>query len=165
MKKRVGFVSNSSSSSFVAVGFNLAGEGKPKLTRERLIEMLEVDIDTEWKNHIIDLQARADDVNVSWINQERVDITIKDGYENWLEDFTYEYFSGDGVRVFNSEEDGVGEDDFVVGQMVAEVSDDYMETSSFSFSDLESKFAKIKEIRDKFAPEEEMMVYTGTRMC
>ena len=161
MKKRFGFVSNSSSSSFVAVGFSL----KENKDRRSLMEAMGVDVEQLWKEYLEQYEKNVE--KYSYYTQEDYEeIKSKGISEDFLSDISYEFFDESGYRVLNGGEDGVADDDFVVVEMISDVaSDEYAEGDSFSFSELQTRFVGIEKLRQKIAPDVEMMVYTGTRMC
>ena len=170
MKKRMGFVSNSSSSSFVAVGFNLAGKGKPKPTDEMLIKLLGIDVEKKWQERIKKIQIKVNtNEDPDYWNQERVDKEIADGREAWLEDWSdsliYLYFENKGFDILQDGEDGVDDDDYIIAEMISVIKDDNFEPKAIPFSELEDRFSKLKELMKKIAPNTELTFYTGTRLC
>jgi hypothetical protein len=122
MKIRSGFVSNSSSSSFVMIGVQLNSEQEDVLKKY-------VEENTEYENF-------------------------------W--DFVYE--SDD----FKLETSGEGDYEGVYGIYLASGSEYEFPATDISFSKLNEYADKVVNELDKFGimvDEEEVMVYTGTKMC
>jgi len=140
MKIRNGFVSNSSSSSFVLVGFELSdkiGEGRTKKMKKLLIDIYDVEPST--------LEEIED-------------------YE-LVDDFYHKSRKGEnGVTILSGSDDGVG-NSTVVGVMLAETNSyDTFELpdSVTPISEIEEK---LKKIRESLEEDSEIKIYCGTKMC
>lgn len=157
MKKRYGFVSNSSSSSFVAVGFSV----KDGLERDDVFKSL--GIEEEAKNAYLKaiqgwVESGADAVLARYQTPK--------GMNEWLDRYLFEVLTEDfDLSVLNGDEDGVGEGDMVVCDIIADISDDSYEVDSFSFSTVEDSVKEMKVLRDKIAPKNDIKIYSGMRMC
>jgi hypothetical protein len=141
MKIRTGFVSNSSSSSFVAIGFNLKNTGFSTI---EILKKLGWDAEVKYK-----------------------EFEDKDKYtlEDFVSDYRWEAFDELGLRFLNNTEDGVREGDKVICRFIAETSDDYFEQEAINIGTFMNKFGDLEELRKKIVPDIEMQLYTGTRMC
>lgn len=135
MKVRTGFVSNSSSSSFVAVGFDVGD-----IDIEKVLEAMGVD--ETWNK---ELEEKYGDK------------------EQWLEETLFEQANAMGMSILNGSDDGVGEDEKILCDFIAD-GDEY-ETSKTPLSQLEDGFAGLKEIKEKLDIDVELYMYSGIRMC
>ncbi len=140
MKFRNGFVSNSSTSSFVLVGFELSNgvgeEGSEKM-----------------KKLLIDLY--------------NVEPSTLEGIEDYelADDFYTKSRSGEnGITILSGSDMGVG-DSTVIGVMLGET-DSY---DTFYLPDYVVSFSKIeedlKEIRKIVGEDSEIRIYCGSKMC
>ena len=90
MKVRVGFVSNSSTSSFVAVGFNLKDTG---MEDKEIFEVLGCDFKEKYENF-----DRKDSYT----------------YEEFVNDYFWEMIEETGFQYLNNSEDGVEDGDKII---------------------------------------------------
>jgi hypothetical protein len=135
MKIRNGFVSNSSSSSFICVGINLN-----KFSDDQKKEFL--------KEH---------DVDISNINDE--DDDLNDLFSELCWDIRRET----GFCILSGIDDGIEEDGMVFGKMIAEGDDiDNLPSESFSLNDLNNIG---NEVKKEFNIDGEVKLFVGTRAC
>lgn len=151
MKIRQGFVSNSSSSSFVALGFSI---GKSSLS---------------FRDLVIALGSTAEEVD-ELIERDKEDGKEMDEHQikDALWDLLYNFGKKEHFRLLAGSEDGVDDDDEVVALMLAETDsygDFYFSQGEVVLNDSDCDFTKIKGIRDKVAPEAEIRILYGTRCC
>ena len=140
MKFRNGFVSNSSTSSFVLVGFELS-DGVGEEGSEKM------------KKLIIDLY--------------NVEPSTLEGIEDYelADDFYHKSRKGEnGITVLSGSDNGVG-DSIVIGVMLAETNSyDTFELPDnvTPVSEIEEKLKKIREIIEE---DSEIKIYCGSKMC
>ncbi len=152
MKIRNGFVSNSSSSSFIALGFSIKDShlpfrdlvialGHPEKEVDNLIEECRRDGEEEMDEHM-----------------------VKDA----LWDVLYNFGKEAHIRILAGGEDGVGEDDEVITLILAETDSydgGYFGQGEITLNDSDADYSKIKKIRDRISPDAEIRVLYGTRCC
>ena len=151
MKIRNGFVSNSSSSSFIALGFSI--KENSSLYKDILLT-LGVD-EIEFDNKVSEYIKRYNDNEDTAIRD-----VFYEEYDNLLDK--------EDIMILSGSEGGVGEDDEVIALMLAEAN----ESSGGCFSsgevvlnDDDSDYRKIKEIKDKICPDAKIRILYGTRNC
>ena len=130
MKVRHGFVSNSSTSSFVILGYDIA---QNKNALQKIKDLARGNEDLEYCYELTELLRKS--------------TKIKD----------IVYRNGGG-------EMGLGEDEEVLGILLAEVSSDGGgddDTARFSIPELQNK---LDGVREKFGITEELCIFKGTRM-
>ena len=178
MKIRTGFVSNSSSSSFVAVGFNLAKDGKtPDFFS--ILELFGYHFEDELKRFEDDYrkniekykEAEPNSWGRSYYTEEKLQNEIaeyKAEPNKLMSDAFYERIRDefDFVVMTNTEDGAPTDDDFIICEYLSDfTSEDYMESNTVPFSQIEKRFEALEELRKRIAPDKEMTLYTGTRMC
>ncbi len=170
MKIRTGFVSNSSSSSFVAIGFNLAGKGKPKPEKFDILELLGYNYNDEFKKYKKELKE-FQLANPDYYTDNKIARFIekaKEDPKNFMNVRFYEVIRENlDFEVLDNSEDGVNNDDFVIAYMIANMSDNEYELTKkeIPFSEITEQFRIIEDVRKKLKPGAELCLYTGTRMC
>lgn len=139
MKYRRGFVSNSSTSSFVLVGFELSdevGEEGSERMKKLLIDLYDVEPST------------------------------LEGIEDYelADDFYHKSRNGEnGVTILSGSDNGVG-DSTVIGVMLAETNSCdtfYLPDKVISIREIEEKLKEIKEI---IGEDSEIKIYCGSKM-
>lgn len=152
MKIRNGFVSNSSSSSFLAIGFSVKDvESVGKLF---LLEVGEMTTE-EYSSKVAE-------------QQEKYNFEYKDACNEIFWDSCYSIAKEKGVRFLNGNEDGVDRDDKVIAVILTETDSDggcFYESGEISFDEDNEYFVKAKNLRDKINPDANIKVIYGTRCC
>ena len=158
MKIRQGFVSNSSSSSFVALGFSIDQEEKPYKDILIATGSTEEDIDAIIQKEK-DRYAKND---WNWEEDEQSHI------QDILWDKVYEMGREDNIRILYGSEDGVDSDDKVIALMLMET-DDYdggcMGQGELVCDESDEHYRRISELRDEIAPDASIRILFGTRCC
>jgi len=151
MKIRQGFVSNSSSSSFIALAFSVENEKSPF---EKLATFF----------------GKKEDFNKE-VEKEMSKEYNKEEDRDCVEQDVFCWSLGleekHDIRVLSGSEDGVGEDDRVVALMLAETdldSGDFGE-GEVSFNEDDENFKKVTKMRDAVNTAAEIRVIYGTRCC
>ena len=169
MKIRNGFVSNSSTSSFVAIGFNLAGKGKPKPKLSDVIKKIGYSFENEIKNFEKEIREKINNGNTYW-TEEKLRKEISDAHEN-PDEFMRNYFYDtilDKLKldILDNNEQGVSNDDFVIAYILAETEDDTysLDERAITLNSFQKEFSEVENLRKKISPESELTLYTGTRM-
>ena len=164
MKIRTGFVSNSSSSSFVVVGFNINDDS---FNIDKAFEALDIDFEKEYESYLQKKKEDADNPDKSWVTQEDFEkIKTVIGKEKVKKEALVEIITEEfNFDVLQGSEDGVGDDDIIFCKFIADIQDDYTEQTITPLSKIEDKFKSLKEIKEKIAPELELNIYSGIRMC
>jgi len=151
MKIRNGFVSNSSSSSFIALGFSIEAEEKP------------------YKEILIALGS----------SEEEIDKLIKEEKEkyDWDEEFMvrealdskiYDLGEEKGIRILYGSEDGVKEDDKVIAAIIEETDSDgsyYFPPGEIMLNDSNQYYRKIMELHNALSSKSPIRILYGTRSC
>ena len=147
MKKRQGFVSNSSSSSFVCIGVQIEeseisfmelAELFMGIKKEDLIKKMSPENKEEYE--------KADDIDK------------KEILENELEEHMYEYDRyGDEIRV-ETGGDKFPSGSYVIAKYLSE-SEDYMENKNYNFSEI---YDEMKEINEKLGNKGIIKIFLGT---
>lgn len=156
MKIRQGFVSNSSSSSFIALGFSIEDNSKPY--KEILIALGKT---KEELDAIIQKEKERYEKH-EWSYDE--DEIIREA----LDDKIYHMGRENHIRLLKGSEDGVKEDDSVVALILAETDSDGCESfpgGEVICDDSDADYAKIRDLRDAVSPESPIRVLYGTRCC
>jgi hypothetical protein len=156
MKIRQGFVSNSSSSSFIALGFSIEGESKPY--RDILVALGQ----TEEALDAIIQKEKTRYTDEDWSYEE--DELIREA----LHDEIYNLGKEEHIRILYGSEDGVPEDDRIVALILMETDSydgGYFSQGEVIMDERDEDYSKIAELRDKVSPDEEIRVIYGTRCC
>lgn len=141
MKKRLGFVSNSSSSSFVIIGIKIEEENYEELARKWLTE--------ESINDYI-----GDDIN----NYEG------DEKEDWWQDLWYECAWNGNFK--NSELDYISDDGRAfIGKVIASGNDYDFPGNDYDFPEGEHSFNELIEMASSLGLGDDCKLYHGTRAC
>ena len=151
MKIRNGFVSNSSSSSFIAIGFSV----KEVETAEKLF-LLEAGGMTE-EEYFAEIKK-----------QEEYNFSYEDACNEVFWDKRWGIGRDKGIRFLCGSEDGVDKDDKVVAVIITETDSDggcFYECGEISFDEDNEDFVKAKKIRDKMNPGATIKVLYGSRCC
>ncbi len=151
MKIRNGFVSNSSSSSFVALGFSIGESSLPFRDLVIALGASEKEVDETIKEHHNDDESMDEH-------------SIKDA----LWDILYNFGKKEHFRILAGDEDGVDKDDQVIALMLAETDsygEFYFSQGEVFLDDSDCDYHKIKEIRDRVAINAPIRVLYGTRCC
>lgn len=143
MKRRMGFVSNSSSCSFVVIGYKIS---KDNHIKEKLMEFFNKDAWNEYKETYISDWENAD-------QYEKNDAFLD------CQDFL-------PFDVYDNEEDGYSSNThMVIGDEIARSDDNQMEQEEISVDRLTKDDIKLVEFFDDNVIDYEKIVLTGTRMC
>jgi len=151
MKIRNGFVSNSSSSSFIALAFDVKNVESPF---EKIADMLgeKKDFDKKVQEYL----------SRDYYSEDDMDEIHREVY--WELDIE----RSKGVRLLQGSEDGVGKDEKVLAIMVAET-DSYgggdFSDGEIVLDDSNSDYIMAKELRDVINPEASIKIKYGTRCC
>lgn len=148
MKVRNGFVSNSSSSSFVMVGVKIDFKWDRK-DQTDLMEKMGFD----WKK-----EANSKD----WWNFEEITNDDKAFNEFFSEEFLYNFLTTTDYVVRSDTEDGVEKDSTVIGIEVVASEDWGLGQAILSMRDISDLGDKIKK---EFNLDGEPKLYCGTRCC
>jgi hypothetical protein len=139
MKLRNGFVSNSSSSSFVAIGFNLEiGE----FHENELLELIGWDVRSEFNNQTEFTDIR-EYVEEYWY--DKIDDSINDNGIN-IEKTNNKYIVSHEIA-HNSTDDG------------------YLDDTEFYLNEANPYYVAIENIKNKIAPNSKLIIFTGTKEC
>lgn len=135
MKSRRGFVSNSSSSSFVILGYKSADLLGRNVDKEAMMRNYGTDVDRL----------------LSMANKYGID-------DAWYEFLYNTNFGIDGVRYLSDDGDGY------VGVAIADVSSDggYLEKSEV---DIDTIMEKVRKLQELFGIDKPPKIITGTRSC
>lgn len=148
MKIRSGFVSNSSSSSFIMVGIEISDID---LTIDEMKSMME-SANFDW---------RTASAKSKWYKIEEIEKDKELMYEFFLNEFTYNFLSKDNFVLRSGVEDGVN--GTVVGKELASTGDgDYFDEINLLPSDI-NKIGQ--EVKEKFGVDGEARLFIGTRAC
>ena len=152
MKIRSGFVSNSSSSSFIALSFSIK------------------DVEEKYKKFLLAVEWMTEEELAEAIKKEQEKYSLD--YENALREVFGEHGFDIGkkefIRLLEGSEDGVGKDNEVVAMMLAETDSydgGYFDEGEISLNESCEEFCRIKELRDKINPNADIKVIYGTRCC
>ena len=152
MKIRNGFVSNSSSSSFIAIGFSV----KDVESSEKLFLLEAAGMTTE------EYDAAVAD------QQEKYNFDLKDACNEVFWDKLSEIGQDKGIRFLRGSEDGVDRGDKVIAVIITETDSGggyFYQSGEISFDEDNEYFIKAKQIRDKMNPDATIKVIYGTRCC
>jgi len=139
----MGFVSNSSSCSFVVIGYKIS---KDNHIKEKLMEFFNKDAWNEYKETYISDWENAD-------QYEKNDAFLD------CQDFL-------PFDVYDNEEDGYSSNThMVIGDEIARSDDNQMEQEEISVDRLTKDDIKLVEFFDDNVIDYEKIVLTGTRMC
>ena len=144
MKRRMGFVSNSSSCSFVVVGYKVP---KDISVKEKLIELFASDKFQRYKE--------------KWCpDWDSLSLSEKD-------DTLYDCIDLLPFDIVDNAEEGYSSDThMIIGDEIATSDDEYMEENVISIdNDLTDNDVKLLEFFVKNNIEYERIILTGTRMC
>jgi len=150
MKLRTGFVSNSSSSSFVVCGFSLPNSMERKVWQQLILEnVFNVDINKE---------KLKKQTNKTYYDEEC-----------FLDGLLYDILKDNDFVALSGSDDGV-DDQTIFGKLISETSADEPDLSykEISLSKIEESLYDAHIKLEKELGEGEIgpiMVYTGTRMC
>jgi hypothetical protein len=147
MKIRQGFVSNSSSSSFVALGFSFDDKDSGIYRKMAISLGAEEEFNKEMEEYAASEYYKEENIP-----------------EAERETFCWE-IDKKGIRVLTGSQDGVGEDDSVVALMLAETDGSYFDSGEIVCDESDSDYLRIKELKDKVSPEAKIRIIYGTRSC
>lgn len=147
MKIRTGFVSNSSSSSFVLRGFLI---DKDKYTQESLLQLMNIMPDED------KIQETFERYNYN---------TREDVIEDMFYDKIYNYFDDMGLFFGLNSEDGCPDEDvYMIGEMLYDSY--YNDTCDTQIIDGKISNAKLQAIQDKLGLEDsDVKIICGERCC
>lgn len=146
MKIRNGFVSNSSSSSFVLIGFALEKEG----CWENIVKNILQVSDEEIEKKIAEIDAKK------YYEGKSRDSKIYAAFD----DDIYNLYREDSLRIMNGSDDGVG-NKVVIGKMLVD-GDSYLEEGEY---DMEKYIKELSELKLKLNSQNKILLFTGTRSC
>ena len=152
MKIRSGFVSNSSSSSFIAIGFSVKD-----IASIKKLFLLEVGEITE--------EEYASKVEEQ---QEKYNFDYEDARNEIFWDSRYQIAKDKGIRFLNGSEDGVNSGDKVIAVILTETDSDggcFYHCGEIAFDEDNEHFVKAKKLRDKINPGATIKVLYGSRCC
>jgi len=152
MKIRSGFVSNSSSSSFIALGFSI--EANPESYKDLLVA------------------AGTTTEEIDKILKENKEYCEKHGYRQdeyeALHELVYDLGRDQGVHLLRGGEDGVREDDNVIALMLAET-DDYnggcFDRGEIICDESNEDYRKVSKLKDNLKIDAPIRILYGTRCC
>ena len=148
MKIRTGFVSNSSSCSFVVLGYKIP---KDKSTVYNILTKL---YPTEWEEYVLKYVFK-DGKTVDMDN-------IPDLHEHVQE---FMYISTE-FQIYGNEEDGYSSDThMVVGNEIASGDDDTFDTTEYKIEEFGVGMENLIEVLDDLDLEYEKVIITGTCLC
>ena len=149
MKFRLGFVSNSSSSSFVAMGFKIKDGEEPY--RELAIALGE---EEEFNKAV---KKNQEDYNYDLRDAEREAFSWEIGIEEKY-----------GIRILAGSEDGVG-NRTVVAYMIAETDSysggDFDGDGSIELDDTNPAYTTLLKLQEAVGGDEKIKIFYGTRCC
>ncbi len=150
MKIRSGFVSNSSSSSFVLFGVKIGTE----LTEDLMKEIMEA-FDFDWEKEIPKLQKQRE--KSSWYKDgdHKVDVD-----EVFCDTFRYGVMNKKGLDIISSSDDGAPDNTVYIGKSIHHSEEDG--TQIIDFSELPDI---IKDIQKRMKTKQKGEIIIGTRMC
>lgn len=146
MKIRTGFVSNSSSSSFVMVGIKIADQMTDDLMKQILNGF-----GYDWKIEVEKQIKRYSDGEYTYTESDL------------LRDIFYDYIYDSDFCVRDGSDNGVGNNEVVLGKRLAETQDySYFENQTLSVYEV---MEIGKELNDILNTNKQPKVYIGTRLC
>jgi|3_EtaG_2_1085321.scaffolds.fasta_scaffold30640_2 hypothetical protein len=145
MKVRQGFVSNSSSSSFVLVGVDITGKMSITEAVKKLIS------EEELANRLSETNGYYEKYGRNLYHN--IDELIEDDYCAALDHSCY--------SIINDEEQGAPSGSTIIGIMIADF-DTYSDTQETGIADLVTVLADLKKLG---ITDSDIKVYCGTRLC
>ena len=149
MKIRIGFVSNSSTCSFIIYGFKLPDEKNKLDMIQKLLEKTKEDIVAEMKicSYYKNLKREIDDGDI--------------------DEFCYELLQGlDFEKNGFDVEFGEGIDGIIIGKHLAKISseEDFIDNAEYGIDDIQKIADKVKE-KLEISDDIPLKIYMGTQCC
>ena len=143
MKLRAGFVSNSSSSSFTAVGF--------LIDRDKTQALIEKVYEPEVLNEVAEEQFKKPWAELDEVERNEVYYDLKDSTD---------------ICIMDNEEEGAPEDKAFIGRKIEEHDDNEgaTEESQTKISDLVAEFSTFCEVAPDIFKIEDLTIMVGSRM-